>query len=77
LYRRSGRVRVKAGELFSDLSWFYIFDGLGVRPDSYDPLVDVVTLAQLRDLLSSYAQATDVAARAAPPHDSYFADKLA
>jgi hypothetical protein len=39
--------------------------------------MDVVTLAQLRDLLSSYAQATDVAARAAPPHDSYFADKLA
>jgi tryptophan halogenase len=77
LYRRSGRVRVKAGELFSDLSWFYIFDGLGVRPDSYDPLMDVVTLAQLRDLLSSYAQATDVAARAAPSHDSYFADGLA
>jgi hypothetical protein len=40
-------------------------------------LMDVVTLAQLRDLLSSYAQATDVAARAAPSHDSYFADKLA
>ena len=27
LYRCTGRVRVKAGELFSDLSWFYIFEG--------------------------------------------------
>src|SRR5277367_795229 len=77
IYRRTGRVRVKAGELFSDLSWFYIFDGLGVRPETYDPLMDVVTLPQLRDLLSAYAQATDVAARAAPSHDSYFADGLA
>jgi tryptophan halogenase len=77
LYRCTGRVRVKAGELFSDLSWFYIFDGLGVRPKTYDPLMDVVTLPQLRDLLSAYAQATDVAARAAPSHDSYFADGLA
>jgi tryptophan halogenase len=77
LYRRTGRVRVKAGELFTDLSWFYIFDGLGVRPESYDPLMDVVPLPQLRDLLSGYAQATDAAARAAPSHDSYFSNGLA
>ncbi len=38
LYQRTGRVRVKAGELFTDLSWFYIFEGMGVTPESYDPL---------------------------------------
>jgi tryptophan halogenase len=73
LYRRTGRIRVKAGELFTDLSWFYIFEGLGVRPDSYDPLMDVVTLPQLRDMLSSMAIATEAAARCAPSHDSHFA----
>ena len=71
LYRRTGRIRVRPGELFSDLSWFYIFEGLGVRPESYDPLLDVVTLPQLRDILSSLATATDQAARAAALHDSY------
>jgi tryptophan halogenase len=73
LYRRTGRIRVKPGELFTDVSWFYIFDGLGVRPETYDPLLDVVTLPQLRDILSSMAIATDSAARAAPSHDSHFA----
>jgi tryptophan halogenase len=73
LYRRTGRIRVKAGELFTDLSWFYIFEGMGVRPQSYDPLLDVVPLPQLRDILSSLAQATAVAAQAAPSHDSHFA----
>ena len=35
--------------------------------------MDVVTLPQLRDILSSMATATDAAARAAPSHDSHFA----
>jgi tryptophan halogenase len=73
LYRRTGRIRTKAGELFTDLSWFYIFEGMGVCPDQHDPLMDVVNLPALRDVLSSLAQATAVAAQAAPSHDSYFA----
>ena len=74
LYRRTGRLRVRAGELFTDLSWFYILEGLGVRPESYDPLMDVVSVSQLREILSSLAAATGKAAQAAAPHDSYFAD---
>ena len=66
LYRRTGRIRVKPGELFTDLSWFYIFEGLGVRPETYDPFLDVVTLPQLRDILSSMATATDAAAARRP-----------
>ena len=31
LYRHTGRIRARAGELFTDLSWFYIFEGLGAR----------------------------------------------
>lgn len=73
LYKATGRIRTKPGDLFTDLSWFYIFDGLGVRPERYDPLLDVVSLKQLRDILSSLAQSTWDAARGAPSHDSYFA----
>jgi tryptophan halogenase len=72
LYKRTGRVRIKAGELFTDLSWFYIFEGMGVTPESYDPLLDVVTIGQLRDILSSMAQSTALAAHGVPSHDSYF-----
>lgn len=73
LYRRTGRIRWRAGELFTDLSWFYIFEGLGVRPESYDPLLDVVTVSKLNEILASLASATSAVAKSAPTHDSYFA----
>ncbi len=73
LYRRTGRIRWRAGELFTDLSWFYIFEGLGVRPESYDPLLDVVTVSKLNEILASLASATSAVAQSAPTHDSYFA----
>lgn len=72
-YRRTGRIRCRAGELFTDLSWFYIFEGLGVRPESYDPLMDVVPADRLSEILSSLSNATTAAVKSAPPHDSYFA----
>jgi tryptophan halogenase len=73
LYRRTGRIRLRAGELFTDLSWFYIFEGLGLRPDAYDPLLDVVTVSQLTEILGSMANSTTALINAAPSHDSYFA----
>jgi len=72
LYQRTGRIRIKAGELFSDLSWFYIFNGMGVTPRTYDPLMDVVGDAQLRDILTKLAQSTAAVVASAPSHDSYF-----
>jgi tryptophan halogenase len=77
LYRATGRVRWRAGELFTDLSWFYIFEGLGVRPRDYDPLLDVVTLDQLKEILAAMASSTAALRRAAPLHDSYFAPHAA
>jgi tryptophan halogenase len=73
LYSRTGRVRWRSGELFTDLSWFYIFEGLGVWPDSYDPMVDVVTVDKLSEILASMAGSTAAVANSAPTHDSYFA----
>jgi tryptophan halogenase len=58
--------------LFTDLSWFYIFEGLGVRPATYDPLLDAVPEGRLHDILVSMARATGAVVKAAPSHDSYF-----
>jgi tryptophan halogenase len=73
LYRRTGRIRPGSRELFTDLSWFYIFEGMGIVPERYDPLLDVVPLPRLRDILSSLAQATADAVAHAPDHASHFA----
>jgi tryptophan halogenase len=72
LYRMTGRIRPRTGELFTDLSWFYIFEGMGVVPRSYDPMMDVVPAARLREMLASMGRATEAACRGAPAHDSYF-----
>jgi tryptophan 7-halogenase len=71
-YRATGRIRIRPGELFTDLSWFYIFEGLGLRPARHDPLMDVVSTEQLRQILDTMARATAAGARNAPLHDSYF-----
>jgi tryptophan halogenase len=72
LYEGSGRIRIRSGELFTDLSWFYIFEGLGVRPATYDPLLDIIPEARFREILVSLAGATGAVVKAAPSHDSYF-----
>jgi tryptophan halogenase len=72
LYLAGGRIRQKPGELFTDLSWFYIFDGMGLTPRRHDPLMDVVSTSQLEDILEKLARATGAVVAAAPSHDSHF-----
>jgi tryptophan halogenase len=72
IYKGTGRVRPRAGELFTDLSWFYIFEGMGVEPRSYDPLADLVGKDQLGGFLNGLARSTAAAVKASPTHDSYF-----
>jgi len=72
LYKESGRVRTKPGDLFTDLSWFYIFDGMGIEPAAIDPMTAVVDDQRLRAILAEMAQQTAAAVKGAPSHDSYF-----
>ncbi len=73
LYRTTGRIRHQAGDLFTDLSWFYILEGMGVEPQRYDPLIDVLKFDQLKEILASMARSVHAASNAAPSHDGYFA----
>ncbi|MBO9707180.1 MAG: tryptophan 7-halogenase [Caulobacter sp.] len=73
LYRACGRADARPGELFTDLSWFYVFEGMGVRPRAYDPLVDASDFRQVRDLLPQLAgQVSDIVARS-PSHAAFLA----
>ncbi len=77
LYKESGRIRTRPGELFTDLSWFYIFAGLGITPAAIDPMTAVVDDQRLRGILGEMAEQTAAALRQAPSHDSYFKDLAA
>jgi tryptophan halogenase len=73
LYRGTGRIKTRSGELFTDLSWFYIFAGLGMRPEAPDPLLDAAVLARAETTLYSLRQNIAREVRAARSHESYFA----
>jgi len=73
LYTGTGRIRPKPRELFTDLSWFYIFEGLGLRPASYDPLVAGSNFPQVLEIMQALRLQVAQELRGAPSHDSYFA----
>jgi len=72
LYRGTGRIFQRQHELFTDLSWFFILDGLGIEPRDYNPLVDTVDFAQVKGLLGQLSGNVAAAVAAAPSHDSFF-----
>ena len=68
MYRATGRVVPRAGELFTDLDWFWIFEGAGIIPRDYDPLVDTIDFEQVKRLMLAISQkiAADTAAAPTP-----------
>ena len=73
LYRASGRIIQHGPEPFTDLDWFFVFEGMGIVPRDYDPLVDVVDFEQVKRLMLAVSQKVSADVAAAPTHDSFFA----
>jgi len=73
MYRATGRIVQRPQEVFTDLDWFWIFEGMGVTPRDYDPLVDTVDFEQVKRLMLAISQKVAADATAAPSHDSFFA----
>jgi tryptophan halogenase len=72
-YRATGRIIVGREEIFTDLDWFWIFEGMGVTPRDYDPLVDSVDFEQVRRAMHAISEKVAADVAAAPSHDSFFA----
>jgi tryptophan halogenase len=73
LYRATGRVDARPGELFTDLSWFYVFEGMGVRPRAYDPLVEASNFDQVRAVLPDLTARIDAVVAQSPSHEAALA----
>jgi tryptophan halogenase len=73
LYRATGKIIMQRPEVFSDLDWFWIFEGSGVVPRDYDPLVDTVDFERVKRLMAGFTQKVAADCAAAPSHDSFFA----
>jgi tryptophan halogenase len=73
MYRAAGRIVLRQPELFSELDWFWIFEGMGVVPRDYDPLVDTIDYEQVKRVMLAISQKVSADTAAAPTHDSFFA----
>ncbi len=73
MYRATGRILQQLPELFGDLDWFWIFEGMGITPRDYDPLVDTTDFEQVKRLMLAISQKVSADVAAAPSHDSFFA----
>ena len=48
-----------------------------MRPQGYDPLLEVVPVDKLSEILKSMANTNSALAKSAPTHDSYFTARAA
>jgi tryptophan 7-halogenase len=48
IFQSHGRIFRERDELFAETSWFAVMFGQGIRPRSYDPLVDILPEDELR-----------------------------
>ncbi|MES1199975.1 MAG: tryptophan halogenase family protein [Pseudomonadota bacterium] len=68
LYRGTGRIFVKPVDLFTDLSWFFVLDGMGVTPQAHDPLADIADFGAVRGALERLAAEVRTTAAAGLGH---------
>ena len=75
IYRRTGRIFQKRHEMFVELSWFFVMHGMGLRPQSYDPLVDASDRPEVIKVMQGMRQKVAAEVSATPTHDSFFTER--
>ncbi|MBB6092437.1 tryptophan halogenase [Povalibacter uvarum] len=75
LYKRTGRIFQRRHEVFVELSWFFVMHGMGLAPQSYDPLVDGSNWEEVKKVMAAMRRNIASQVDAAPTHDSFFPDK--
>lgn len=73
LYQSRGRVFRYDEELFADTSWIAVFEGQGLVPRRYDPLVDTYDLERLKAVADKMRQTIAAGADSLPRHADYLA----
>jgi tryptophan 7-halogenase len=73
LFQATGRIFRENEELFNDTSWFAVMVGQGIKVRAYDPLVDVLPDAELRERLGHIKTVIARSAAAMPDHFEFIA----
>jgi tryptophan halogenase len=73
LFASKGRIFRQTEELFADDSWLSVMLGQGIVPAGYDPLVDGLSLDDIRRNLAGLRTAIATTAQALPTHQAFIA----
>jgi len=71
LFTAQGKLREGTEELFRNTSWQSVFEGMGIRPHKYSPLVDNLDPERLRQDLNTTRSAILNMVKTLPTHDEY------
>ena len=68
VFRETARIIPKPFEIFTDLSWFYIFEGMGVVPAAFDPVSALPSTGDLSGVMDQVRKRVGQIVSAAPYH---------
>ena len=74
LFRAHGRVFREWDELFTEESWIQVMIGQGIIPQSYDPLIDVRSEAEIESFLGDISKVIGKCVDFMPSHEKFIAD---
>jgi len=70
-FKTSGGLLIKDEELFQPTSWYAVLEGLGVKPDNYNPTLDTWNAEKLSDILDKGKQGLIDISKQQPSHDDF------
>ncbi|HEY6125042.1 MAG TPA: tryptophan 7-halogenase, partial [Steroidobacteraceae bacterium] len=71
MYQRSGNLVIVPGDLFKESSWFAVYTGQGVIPQTQHPFADIPDAAEVARRLEIIAGDVRKRADTFPSHDEY------
>jgi tryptophan halogenase len=77
VFRTHGRVFRENEELFNDTSWFAVMIGQLMKPRTYDPVADVLSLENTQARLDEIRSAVKASAEVMPMHRKFIEDNCA
>ena len=77
LWKSHGRLFREHTELFTEVGWLQVLHGQGLRPDGYDPLVDLYPEAEITQFLESIRSVIGKCVDVMPMHSRFIAEHCA
>jgi tryptophan halogenase len=77
LFSSNGRVYREGIELFAEVSWVQVMHGQGIRPKSYNPLVDMRSEDEIQQFLGNIESVIKKCVDVMPTHEEFIASHCA